>query len=465
LTKITTPDVIGTSATVVAVSGIFITISGMAIQNGLPRFVGKSFARQENEDAKLFVKISFLLTTVGILASCVFIFVAKDWVVETFSIDISLILIIIILVSSSCYARLFRTAVVSTLKTKMLPISTGIATIAKILVAVVLLYFGAGSVGILIGFVLFEIFASILLAFNLFQILKTKKRSNLGIFESIRNLLAASVVSWIPALIMNFGVHLGTIIIFGTQGASQAGVYFIAFSISTAIWALLMTPWGTGFPKLSAMEDRRKRFAGWLVKIGLIVFLPLLCSVFFYSEEILLIFGESYAQASLTLQILLISNLPLALMGGIRTLTYAYGNYNHVLIIGIAMSIPRILLYFILVPDMGDVGAGISFTIGSLIGFIASIIIAKKIGFIIFWKEISILLVIPVAISWFLSYFEIHFLIGIPAILILSYISFLKIGIITKIDLHKSVEVLPKKIGQPTINFLDKVAKKLHNTY
>jgi len=350
----------------------------MAIQNGLQRFLGKSFARNETGDAKVFVKSSLLLITTGITASSVFIIVGQDWIAKTFAIDTDLILIAILIIASSGYYTLFRSAIIASLKTRLLPLAMGISTIAKISLALLLIFLGAGAFGILAGFAAFSIIASILLAIILLLIIKTKEKPNVRILESIRSIFSASIVMWIPALISVLGTQLGTIVVFGSHGAGQAGIYFIAFSITIGIFTLVNAPLGIAFPKLSGMEDGRKRFAWGITKISLIAFLPLSSSIIFYSKEILLLFSESYSQAALTLAILLLSIMPLILMSGIRTLTYAYGNYNHVLTIGIAMNVPRILLYFVLVPSMGGMGAGISFTAGSLIGFIASIIIAKK---------------------------------------------------------------------------------------
>ncbi len=465
LSKFTSPDVIGIAATVVSICGIFITVSSLAIQNGLQRFLGKSFARHETADANVLIKSSFFLITIGIAASGIFIIVAQNWIEKTFGIDYSLVFIAIALIASTCYYRLFRSATIASLKTRMLPITMGISTIVKISLALILIYFGAEAFGILVGITSFEILASILLGINLLILVQTKKKPNVRIFESMKRLLPASIPMWIPTLITAFGTHLGTIVVFGSQGASQAGVYFIAFAITSAIFALVNAPLVIAFPKLSGMEYGRKRFAWGVTKISLVVFLPLAFSLIFYSKEILSLFGESYVDGSLTLEILLFSIFPLILMGGIRTLTYAYGNYIHVLAIGIAMSIPRIILYFILVPILGGDGAAISFTAGSLIGLALSILIAKKIGFKIFFKDLLVIVAIPIGLSWALSYFEIYYFVGIPIIIIASYILFLKMKIITKNELEYSMEVLPKRLGKPTFNFLNKIAKKLNNTW
>ena len=74
--------------------------------------------------------------------------------------------------------------------------------------------------------------------------------------------------------------------------------------------------------------------------------------------------------------------------------------------LGLASNIPRVVLYFLLVPAYGVEGAAISYTIGAVIGLISSLFIAKKIGMQIFWKDLAIILFIPTTLSYFLSYFS-----------------------------------------------------------
>jgi peptidoglycan biosynthesis protein MviN/MurJ (putative lipid II flippase) len=144
---------------------------------------------------------------------------------------------------------------------------------------------------------------------------------------------------------------------------------------------------------------------------------------------------------------------------------YSYGNYRQVLAIGLATSIPRTLLYFILVPIFGGTGAAMSYTIGSVIGFIVSIVISKKVGMQIFWKELAYILVIPTTVGFLLSYFGINYIVGIFATLILSYILFLKLLIITRSDIHDSLRILPYSISNPIINIFNILEKKLNGSY
>jgi len=157
--------------------------------------------------------------------------------------------------------------------------------------------------------------------------------------------------------------------------------------------------------------------------------------------------------------------VPTAVMTGVNTLVYSYGNYRQVLVIGLASNIPRAILYFILVPIYGGVGAAISFTAGSISGFILSIIIAKQIGMKIFWKDLALILLIPMGLAYILSHFEINYLVVIAITLITSYMVFLKVGIVARIDVQDSLGVLPSKIANPAIKLLNAIGNKLNRSY
>jgi O-antigen/teichoic acid export membrane protein len=199
--------------------------------------------------------------------------------------------------------------------------------------------------------------------------------------------------------------------------------------------------------------------------MSLLISLPFSSSIIFYSKEVMQLFGQGYSEGSSSLEILLLSMLPTAIMTGTNILVYSYGNYRQVLAIGLATSIPRTLLYFILVPIFGGTGAAMSYTIGSVIGFIVSIVISKKVGMQIFWKELAYILVIPTTVGFLLSYFGINYIVGIFATLILSYILFLKLLIITRSDIHDSLRILPYSISNPIINIFNILEKKLNGSY
>ena len=464
--KITTSEIIGLAAAVISAANIFIAFSTVAVPTGVQRFLGINFAEQKLENVKFLVKVSSLLITIGIVASSITILIGQNWIENTFGIDFTLSIIAIFLIASSCFINLFRGVVISSQKTKMLPIIMIVAGSAKIALAIILISIGTGALGLTIGFTSFAIISSLLLALNIHMILKTtKEKPEIHFRNSVKNILNASVVSWIPGLVTTFGIHLGTIVVFGSQGANQAGVYFIAFSVSAAITSIMFVFFEYAYPYLSGRRDGRKATTWRLTKVSLLFGMPIVSFIIFYSKDILQLFGNSYVEGSFTLEILLWATLPLVVGQGVRTLVYAYGNYSQVLGIGLSISIPRIVLYFILVPIFGITGAALSFTIGTLGGFVIALIIAKKVGLKLFVKDLALIFTIPTVLGYALSYFEINVIVSVFVIILVPYILFIRLGILTKDDVHDSVIVLPKNVSQPVLNLIDKLAKKFKPSY
>ncbi len=466
VSKFTTPEIIGTSGAVVSLATIFITIATLGVPTGVQRFLGKSFSEQKLENSKVLVKASLLLISIGIIACSILILILRDWIHDAFAIDFSLVIVAILLIASSSVTTLFRSIIISSLKTRMLPVIAIVSGSTKMGLGIVLVLIGIGALGVTIGFTFFSILSSILLAINLVVIFKSKSiKSESGLRNSCRNILIASAANWIPAMISTIGSQLGTIVVFGTRGANPAGVYFIAFSIFAALLAITSVLISIAYPALSAMGDGRKRFAWRITKMSLIIALPLSSSFIFYSKEIMQLFGHGYTDGSFVLEILLLSTLPATVGSGINSLIYSRGNYRQVLVIGMASSIPRTVLYFILVPIFGSTGAAISFTTGSVIGFVLSIIAAKVIGFQISWKELGVILTIPTLLGFILNYFGINYIVGILVTIFLSCILFLILRVITRSDMNDSLGILPPKIANPTLKLLNAIAKKLNSSY
>jgi O-antigen/teichoic acid export membrane protein len=333
-----------------------------------------------------------------------------------------------------------------------------ISSIFRIVLAIILVLLGNGAVGITLGYLSGYASAVVLLSFILVtNLIAVKKESTIHLYHACKSILVASVPSWIPKVMGVVGAHLGTVLVFGTSGPSEAGSYFIAFAIFYAIDGIKTSLFSIAFPILSAMDDQRKRFVWRLIKMSLIVSLPISFSVMLYSNEVLGLIGSDYMQGSLPLKIILLSMLPLTFFVGISTLVYSYGNYWQVFSISLGSNMSRVLLYFILVPLYGSEGAAVAFTLGSVIGFVVSIIIAKRIGMLILWKELVLIFIIPAGLAFTLDYFHVIYTIGIPVILVLSLIFLRMSGVLSKSDVRESLGILPDSIGKPLINILNKL--------
>ena len=464
LSRITTPDVIGVSSSLISLAVIFISVASIGIPIGSQRFLGKMFLERKFEDISVFVRTSLVITTIGIFSCCAMILVAKDWLFDTY--PFNLFAITFILISSSTISVLFRYVIIASLETRKLLVISIISSGVKLVLTIILVFTTADELAVMIGFTITPILTAILFAFNVKSLIKKVQiKSSFKFLETFKMLLRASVAAWIPSLIDTIGGQIGTVTVLAIQGSSQAGFYFIAFQISIGISAVIWALESVTYPVLSSMSAGRNLFLWRVIKIGLLIVLPLSSSAIFYSTDIMQIFGYEYAEGSLPLQLLLVSILPIAVSAGISILMYSYGSYREVLIIGLATSVPRIILYFIFIPWYSITGAAMGFTIGSIIGFIVSIIISKRLGKIIFWKELGIILFIPTLFGFLSSNLNIHFIPSILLAVILSYILLLKLRIVNKNDVTDSFSVLPSNLGTPLSGLVNKIGSKLNKNY
>lgn len=466
MARVSTSEVVGISSAVISMTGIFISLVTIGIPNGIPRFLGKCFAEQNTQDAKIFIKISILLISIGIIVFSVLILAYREWAEQTFGISFDLVLTAILIIASTAMTQLYRSIVISTLKTRLLPIVMIFSSFFKIIMAIILVLAGMGAYGLLIGFAMSQVISTIVLGIYVGIILKSFIGKSIINFKTTsKDILSASISYWLPSIITTIGTQLGTIIVFGAHGASKAGIFFIAFSVFSALSGIMSSLFTIAYPALSSMKDGRKRFAWRITKFSLIISLPFSAWLMFYGKYALQLFNQSYAEGAPTLEILMLSMLPMAITSGVNILVYAYGKYKQVLIIGFVSTVPRAILYFVLIPIYGIWGAGLSYTIGSISGLIVSLLIAKKTGMKIPGKELVYLFIIPHMFAAALSYVNMNPIASFVIIPSITWVLLLKIKIITRMDLQDSIGVLPNKISRRTLTIVNKIGEKLNNSY
>jgi O-antigen/teichoic acid export membrane protein len=465
LTRITTPEIIGLSSTLVSLAGIFTAIATLGVPVGVSRFLAKTFHEKDSDNSKILVKVSVILVIIGILTSVTMFMIVKDWI--TSNLDTALVVSVILVFSSSAFGILLHSILIASLKTVQLPKIMVISSSFRTVMVIILVLAHAGTLGIVLGYSFYQILASIMLSFAIVGLLRRQnKKPIVQINKPFKTILIASVPSWIPKLITIFGsANLGTVIVFGSSGSTEAASYFLANTILGGIIAIVTPLYTIAYPALSAMTDNRKRFTWRIIKISMVILTPLSLSVIFYSHDIINLLGPDYTDASFLLEILMLT----AIMGSLPTmigqLLYAYDRYRQLLYLGLASSIPRTALYFVLVPLFGGMGAAISYVVGSIIGFVLCSIIAHKMGMIINWKELGLTVIVPLIPAFLFSYFQVNFILGIILTITTSLIAFLRFKILTRSDVEDSLNVLPKGIAKPLTIILDAVGHHLNKDY
>jgi O-antigen/teichoic acid export membrane protein len=462
LSKLNSPEIIGISSSIVSFSGILTVIAALGIPTGIQRFLGRSFSGENLSEAKRYVNISIVLISIGVLGCSIVIVAFQGWIYQYLHIDSNLLAMLIVLSGSFTLFLLLRSIVISTLKTRVLSIIIIVSSIVKIVFAIILSLAGWGALGITIGYTIGFVISSIVLGIFLNLKLKSPKKSPVDSFsQTTKNILSSSSANWIPAVVTAIGSQVGTVIVLGVQGAQEAGTYYIALTIVTGIIVIAVTLFSIALPVLSSIQDGRKRFAWRVIRLSLVIAVPFSISLIFYTKEVMQLIGQNYVAASFSMQILLSSSLPILVASGITVLVHAYGHYKQVLAIGLATNVPRIILYFLLIQMYGNEGAALSYTIGAIAGFAISIIVAKRVNFQIFWKDLGFIMVIPTGIGFAMNYFGLNYILGIVVTVTLSYILFLKLQILTNSDIVDMAGILPPSASKAVLHISQIIKRAL----
>ena len=307
ITKVTSPDVIGISATIVSFSAIVVTFVNMGIPISIQRFLGKTFVKQSIDDTRTYVKSSLFLLSCTTLASITIISIAHSSItfLTGIDLDIGFLIVTIALIISTALGRLLRGIIISTLDTRIIPVASIAGTVAKFVLSFLLVLGGFGALGLTIGVASFTIVESIFYIGVVARILKKgQSQSQLQLqtedpdskarfWVTSWKVLEGGFPNWVPSMVAVLGTQLGTILIFGSHGANSAGLYFISYSIYAAISAATSVIFSITYPVLSTIEEGRKALSWRTIKLSLIISVPLSMSILFYSSPILEFFGKN----------------------------------------------------------------------------------------------------------------------------------------------------------------------------
>lgn len=461
ISKIAGPEVIGTASASATFALVLATVVTLGIPTGVQRFLGKAISQSNKNEFKSFTLVSLLLLSVSIAISASVVFLLRNQITTLLNLQIDFVLIAIVMMAASSISMLFRASLISALRTKSLFIAQSVAAIFRLSIGIWLVIIGMGAMGAALGYSVLYFVSVIILGFVVYRMLRIGNVS-VEIKKSAKEILKASSANWIPNMVAVLGTQLGVLVVFGSQGAAEAGIYYIAFALFSAITAIPSAIIGIAYPVLSGMEDGRKRLTWRAVRLGLIISMPIAASIMLYSKEVLAFLGQDYQAGSVTLTLLLASMVPVIVSSGISTLAYAYGKYNYVTAIGLAGSVPRVIFYFILVPSMAGIGAAQAFLIGSLAMIVVSFIVAKRMNLRIIKRDVLLAPIIPLGIAYVMSMLGTHYAIAWFLVITISSLSYLKLKLFTDQDLKDLLfGILPEKTAENSYQKLGRFVRVL----
>ncbi|RLE79104.1 MAG: hypothetical protein DRJ52_09105 [Thermoprotei archaeon] len=423
------PSVLGYTSAIIGLASLINGVLGLGSGIGLQKFVGNCWSRGDRKGLATYFwsTIIFSALIYSIVSLAMILIALSGFSYSKFSPEALIVCSLLVALGFNVNFTALFTAV---LKTNIVALVTIAGNIARLCIGIPLVALGWGWIGASLGYVSHYFIAIVL---YLFYSRKYAEKKLVFSTRALFNVLKAGVVSWLPRVVMILGQWLGVLVVFGSASAVETGAYYVAFMISSVVVGFGTSITTLLLPVLSGLADGRKRVCWNTLKISYAAILPLVLTLIIYPWLPLKLLREEYIAASNSLVVLLISSLLVIFITAVTNLLYAYNGYLKIFTIGAASNIPRIFSYFILVPLYKGYGAALSFLIGSIVGFISSAVVSKSIDFHPSYRVILLLSAIPAALSsivWFL--FPMQWIIGIPLVVILSYLAYIKLGLVSK---------------------------------
>jgi O-antigen/teichoic acid export membrane protein len=428
-------EVVGIANSVVSLSSLVSGIAILGIPTGVQRFLGQEYSRKNVGKIKTYFWSSFAFTLTLCLLSALIIWVVALTGIPLLGFSESMLLlagVIAFLSFSGIMSALFTSIV----RTEYIAASTVASAITKVSLGVFLVYIGFGWLGAVMG-IIFAGLSLVLLMF-FFTSRELRRLGDVKIKVSrkaAQESLRAGFVSWLPGVIGMLGQQLAVLTVFAIQGGSEAGFFFIAYAIFSIVNMLPASFTSILFPILSGMGAEGKRVAWRALKICLALACPPAAFLAVYSGFLLSLMGSQYVQATSTLSILALSIIPLTLVSTVSNLVYAFGSYGRTLVIGLAVNVPQVILYFFFVPVYGGFGAAISFLIGTITGLAVATVVSKVSGFQVSLKKISGAIIAPLGAALLCFLVHLDWLIGGIVVLLISVFFYGRLGVVERSDL------------------------------
>ena len=428
-------DIIGIVGVLISTSIIFSSISNFEIGVGVKSYLGK-YASENNWLG--YKQITFVSTSFIILSSLATILILYNPFfnfASIFGIEQKFFVIISIMIVGINIQHVLRGVLTSHLKSKAIMISMVIGSLSRFPLLVYYLNVNElNEFSISWSYTLFYITSSIILVIFIISLLHKIKGSPLtNYIKNLKIIFKASIVRWFPNVIGTLGTRLGILAVFASGTSSEAGIYFIPYALFGVLMLVSSSTTQITHPVFSGLNDKKLQedLLKKIMKLSFIVSAPIASIMIFYARPILEIFGKDFGLGN-DIFVILLASFPLIIFSeSIYYLFYSRNEYRNILYLGLVSNIPRIILYYFLIPLEGGIGAAIAFTIGSVFQVIFTMILIKRKNIHLEYLQILMIVFIPILIGLLLYLIKIDTY-GILIIFFASYVIFLKLKIITE---------------------------------
>jgi O-antigen/teichoic acid export membrane protein len=436
--KIAGAEILGMVSTFNSLLILMSTFLMFDIFLGMKRYLGISQSTENYSQSKEIFVSSIIFVTSSLAFFLIFLYLPYFNILDSIGIDRDYSWLFLILLPIYCFYVLFSETLISLLKSRSLlnPVLFGsILRFPLLFLFIFIVYFP--SIGTITAYFSMFFVSTICYGYELHKYLKKYHFNWSESFKYVRVIFSSGFTSWLPHIINVLGSQLSLITVFAVAGASEAGKFYLPLAIFTLTFFIVNSITRVSHPLIAGMpSEKQNSFVIYSIKMAFLITIPISVGFLLFPTDFLALIGKEYESATTALTIFMIS-IPFSIISEIiYYYVYAKGDHKLLLVLGLSGNLPRVFLYFLLVPVIGLNGSAIAYVIGTGIQFIISIKLAKPYSLKFEYKVYVIVTLIPILIGSPFVIFDVNFVLSIVAIIIITIIFYIKLGYITKKEMH-----------------------------
>jgi len=308
-----------------------------------------------------------------------------------------------------------------------------IQSILMMVVSILLIYFGFGVAGVVIGVVLASV------GWCLYLLLITRNYFKItfeGYADNTKEMLVFGAQIFGANAINMINYQADIIMIGYFLTVTDVGYYAVAVGLSKFFWIIPQAVQSITYPATSEYWSKNNHSALQLMidksmKYTACLLLPIGLGVGFFATNIItLIFGDGFVHAVLPLQILIVGTVVFGLIKSVGTSVTGMGRPDIALKLVCISATTNIVLNILLIPNYGITGAAMatatSLIIGSLLGIFVTVRMSNVKIDLKWYAKISGMALISILIFIYLKHVNIYF-VGILLVCIFVFLIITKL--------------------------------------
>jgi O-antigen/teichoic acid export membrane protein len=456
------PEAIGLVSAIASFVMIMVTIDVLDTSLGMKRQLGMAYSAKDMGRFKQILFSTTLFVLVTVMASAVLLAIPNLQLLEIANIDRQYIWIIVAMLPALAFQYVFSEALIAAMRSDKLIIPLLIGSLCRfplLFAAIYILY--DSSYAVLVAYASFLFISTAFYSVYVMKIFRTTRVSAFtNMSSNTKQILMAGLVSWIPHIISVLGSQLAILTVFAVQGSEEGGKFYLAMAIFTVSLFIIVGINKVSHPLLAGMnvKEQQAKFLTYSMKIAFMLTMPITIPLLFFADNFISLMGTEFSSAGVTLAIFMVG-VPFAIISEmVYYFVYGKGDNKAVLSLGLAANVPRVILYFYMVPILGSNGAALAYLVGSAAALISSIRIMKTHSLVIDYRSFSISIVVPLALGVLTWLADIPYIFSTIIIILGSLIIYIKLGLFTDAELQYVLySGLPKGQAQKIYPTLSKV--------